>query len=295
MANKKSPEFHRCEDCDYNTANKYDFRKHVLTGKHKKNMKKLEKGLTIGKELDKSPDHNFTKFKCKCGNLYSHQSSLCKHKKSCNLSQKEEGKDLNKLVMKLINENQKLKDTLITQNTELQKTITELIPKLGDKNSHNTINNKTKFNINLFLNEQCKDAISMNEFVEKIEISMKNLLTTKEKGIGEGVSDIIIENMNKLSLYERPMHCTDVKRETLYIKNKEWEKDDKKEQINDLLKKVENKQMKKINEWVEENPNYREDESLQAEYMNLIKECTSSLDECKDKIIKKICNVSQLN
>ena len=101
--------------------------------------------------------------------------------------------------------------------------------------------------------------------------------------------------MNKLSLYDRPIHGTDVKRETLYIKNKEWEKDDKKEQINDLLKKVENKQMKKINEWVEENPNYREDESLQAEYMNLIKECTSSLDECKDKIIKKICNVSQLN
>jgi len=218
-----------------------------------------------------------------------HYSSLCKHRKTCESPFPPSSTDLNKLVMNLITENKELKDTLVIQNNEMQKTITELIPKIGD-NNYNTINTKNKFNINVFLNEQCKDAISMNEFVDKIEISMKNLLTTKERGIGEGVSNIIIDNMNKLSLYERPMHCTDTKRETLYIKNDEWEKDDKMEQVNVLLKRVENKQMKNISKWVEEHPNYMENDAQQNEYMNLLKECTSSIDNHKERVIKKLCD-----
>ena len=108
--------------------------------------------------------------------------------------------------------------------------------------NNNTINTKNKFNINVFLNEKCKDAISIDQFIEGIEISLKNLLTTKDKGQSEGISNIIIENMNRLSLYERPLHCTDKKRETLYIKNSEWEKDDTGEQINKAIKKIETKQ-----------------------------------------------------
>lgn len=298
MANEKSQRFFPCKVCDYVTSRKSDYNKHKLTAKH-----------ILANKLAKSRAPNFEEkikfFKCSCGKSYKHQSSLCKHKTLCfetnvakeNVYDDEKknnnNNDLNNLVMKLINENQELKSTLIKQNTDLQKTITEIIPQIGDINSHNTVN-KTKFNINVFLNEKCKDALTMNEFIENIEISMKHLLTTGAKGLGEGVSDIIIENMNKLSLFERPMHCTDVKRETLYVKNKEWEKDDKKEQINELLKKIENKQMKKINDWVIENPNYMSDDKLQEEYMNLIKECTGSLDECKNKIIKKLCITSQL-
>ena len=130
----------------------------------------------------------------------------------------------------------------------------------------------------------------MNEFIEKIEISMKNLLTTKDKGLSEGLSNIIIENMNTLSLYERPMHCTDKKRETLYIKNDEWEKDEKSEQINELLKKVEKKQMKNINKWTSKYPNYMNNELLQEEYINLVRSCTNSVDSCKDKVIRKVCD-----
>jgi hypothetical protein len=180
---------------------------------------------------------------------------------------------------------------LINQNSELQKTIHEMIPKMGNNNNINSNNNiKQKFNINVFLNEKCKDALSMDEFINKIEVSMKNLLTTKEKGQTQGISNIIIENMNKLSLYERPMHCTDKKRETLYVKNNEWEKDDNKEYINKALKSVESKQLKNLNVWLEKHPNYMNNPSEQEEFAKLMSECGKSVDDGREKIIKKLCD-----
>ena len=172
---------------------------------------------------------------------------------------------------------------------ELRNQISEMIPKLGSYNN-NKINNKNKFNINVFLNEKCKDALSMDEFISKIEISMKNLLTTKEKGQTQGISNIIIENMNKLSLYERPMHCTDKKRETLYVKNNEWEKDDNKEYINKALKKVESKQLKNLNVWLDEHPNYMNNSKQQEEFAQIIRECGKSIDDSREKVIKKLCD-----
>ena len=138
--------------------------------------------------------------------------------------------------------------------------------------------------------EKCKDAISIDQFIDTIEVSMKNLLTTRDKGLGEGLSSIIIDSMNKLSLYERPMHCTDKKRETMYIKNQEWAKDDKLEPVDHLLKRVENKQLKNIKQWTNANPNFMESEKLQEEYLKLLKGCTSSIDECRGKTIKKVCD-----
>ena len=180
---------------------------------------------------------------------------------------------------------------VMEKNNELMKTISEIVPQIGNNNnSHNTNNVKQKFNINVFLNEKCKDAISIDQFIDTIEVSMKNLLTTKDKGLGEGLSSIIIDNMNKLSLYERPMHCTDKKRETMYIKNHDWAKDDKLEQVDKLLKRVENKQLKNIEKWTDEHPNFMESEKLQEEYMKLIKGCTTSIDECKSKTIKQVCD-----
>jgi len=242
-------------------------------------------------------------YECECGKIYKYKQGLSAHKKKCNDTKESfqfdlESNNLQELVIKLITDNQEMKkenQKLINTLVGQQQQICELIPKIGNNNINNTINNKHKFNINVFLNEKCKDAISMNEFVEKIEISMKNLLTTKDKGLGEGLSNIIIDNMNKLSLYERPIHCTDKKRETLYIKNAEWEKDDKKALLSNLLKKVEHKQMINIQQWTDEHPNYMECEQLQEEYLNLVRGCTSSMDACKDKIIKNVCDNVYLN
>ena len=270
----KSANIFHCEKCDYKSCRKNDFNKHLQSKKHNaQNGSKMlmENSLYI----------------CNCNKKYKHIQSFNRHKKKCEGEKKEDmvlipdnKDDMKELVLKLIN-----------QNSELQKTIHDLIPKVGNNNnSNNTINNKNKFNINVFLNEKCKDALSMDEFINKIEVSMKNLLTTKEKGQTQGITNIIMENMNKLSLYERPMHCTDKKRETLYVKNNEWEKDDGKIHINKALKKVESKQLKNLNVWLEEHPNYMNNSLEQEEFAQLMSECGKSVDDGREKIIKKLCD-----
>jgi len=274
-----------CENCNFNTCKQNDYKRHLLTAKHKR----LQNN-------DKSGVEN-KKYICDCGREYKYRQGLYNHRKTCKGEKKEniiiqgENKDeMRQLVFKLISENQELKNTVLQENKELRKQISELIPRVGNNNNNNTINNKQKFNINVFLNEKCKDALSLDEFIDKIEVSMKNLLTTKEKGQVYGISNIIMENMNKLSLYERPLHCTDKKRETLYVKNNEWEKDDNKEHINKALKKVESKQLKNLNVWLETHPNYMNNPSEQEEFAKLMSECGKSVDEGKDKIIKKVCD-----
>ena len=259
-----------CEKCDYKSCRKNDFNKHLQSKKHNaQNGSKMLMENSI--------------YICNCNKKYKHIQSFNRHKKKCQEVKKEENTiiqsdnkdDMKDLVFKLINENQ-----------ELRKTITEMIPKMGNNNN----NLKQKFNINVFLNEKCKDALSMDEFIDKIEISMKNLLTTKEKGQTQGISNIIMENMNKLSLYERPLHCTDKKRETLYVKNNEWEKDENKEHINKALKKVEKKQLKNIQIWLDAHPNYMNCSNQQDEFAELLRECGKSIDDNREKIIKNLCN-----
>ena len=258
-----------CEKCNFKTCNKYNYSKHILSLKHKK------------QEMDSEKCEKM--YYCNCGKKYKYDTGLYKHKKKCQGEKKEENTilqsdnkdDMKDLVFKLINENQ-----------ELRKTITEMIPKMGNNNN----NLKQKFNINVFLNEKCKDALSMDEFIDKIEISMKNLLTTKEKGQTQGISNIIMENMNKLSIYERPLHCTDKKRETLYVKNNEWEKDENKEYINKALKNVEKKQLKNIQIWLDAHPNYMNCSNQQDEFAELLRECGKSIDDNREKIIKNLCN-----
>ena len=303
---KKNEYKFNCEKCYFNSNKKTDYNRHILTDKHnRKHMEILE--------IKKTKEE----FICKqCSKIFNTNSGLWKHKKKCYYQEEDTNKititstnenidDYKELVMKLIVDNQEIKNIMVNSNKELlkenqelkkyltqqEKQITEMIPLIGNNNNNNNTNNvKQKFNINVFLNEKCKHALSMDEFIDTIEVSMKNLLTTKDKGLGEGLSSIIIDNMNKLSLYERPMHCTDKKRETMYIKNQEWEKDEKLEQIDKLLKRVENKQLKNIEKWTYDNPNFMESEKLQEEYMKIIKGCTSSINDCRDKAIKKLCD-----
>ena len=276
MDSEKNVYKYVCEKCNFKTCNKYNFSKHISSLKHKK------------QEMDSEKCEKM--YYCNCGKKYKYDTGLYKHKKKCEGEKKEDNvlipdnkDDMKELVLKLIN-----------QNSELQKTIHEMIPNMGNNNTINSNNNnnniKQKFNINVFLNEKCKDAISMDEFIDKIEVSMKNLLTTKEKGQVYGISNIIMENMNKLSLYERPLHCTDKKRETLYVKNNIWEKDNNKEYINKALKKVESKQLKNLNVWLEKHPNYMNNSLEQEEFAKLMSECGKSIDDGREKIIKKLCD-----
>ena len=286
--------FYICENCNYKSKNKSDYNIHCLTIKHKK-LTNAKNTNVISENLAK------IEYNCCCGKIYKHQSSLSKHKKICNFNKEEqiiecgENKgELKSLIIKIMTDSSEKMNFLMNENKELRnqlkeqnQQITELIPKVGNNNNNNL---KQKFNINVFLNEKCKDALSMDEFIDKIEISMKHLLTTKEKGQAEGISNIIMENMKKLSLYERPLHCTDKKRETLYIKNNEWEKDENKQHINKALKKVEKKQFKNIQLWLDEHPNYMNNSKQQEEFAEILRECGKSIDDSREKVIKKLCD-----
>ena len=291
---------HKCVDCLYYTNSKKDYDKHLNTVKHKRK----ENGSNISKIPNKNP--KIINHKCMCGKIYPYAASLWKHKKKCvhkenndnnnnNNNEKSDDKiinssentELKELIMKLLLDNADMKK----ENQKLMSQIVEIVPNVGNNNNSNNINNiKNKFNINVFLNEKCKDALSMDQFIDKIEVSMKNLLLTGNKGLGSGLSNIIMDNMNKLSLYERPMHCTDKKRETLYVKNHEWQKDETKDEINKLIKRVEKKQINNIEKWTDENPKFMESEKLQDDYMKIVKGCTSSIDDCRDKVIKNVCD-----
>jgi hypothetical protein len=194
------------------------------------------------------------------------------------------------LLLTSIKQNKELQDFIIKQSEQYHTTINEIIPKIGNtNNTNNTINNNQKLNINIFLNEQCKDAITMDEFINKMHISLKNLFYTRDKGIAEGVSNILIENLNKLPLNQRPIHCTDPKRETIYIKNEQWEKDEDKLQTKEVIKKVSYLQVKNIKLYKEAHPQLMENQKEKDDYMEIIKATTDDVSEKEDKILKNIC------
>jgi hypothetical protein len=293
---EKNRTIYECLKCDFISYDKKDYARHLKTIKHKQ-VGILTVILTdTDKKTEKTAYHI-----CECGKEYKHKQSLYTHKKKCNYMdnvsvsnelQAQTKNELtetlknNELMVKLFHD---MKDMFI----ESQKQITSLIPLMGTNttNNNNTTNNTTNnLNINIFLNEKCKDAMSMNQFIESIDISLQDLIKTKEEGFASGISNIFLKGISKLSPYQRPIHCTDVKRETLYIKNDKWEKDANKEQLKEAIKNVSAKQFKNIKKYKEANPNCMENDKQREEYLNIIKNTTETYDGNSDKIIKNICN-----
>ena len=319
-SSEKSSEIYTCKLCDYSTSRKSQYERHLGTQKHKKR----ENDTNDTKKVQKSSEY----FECGCGKRYLHKQNLYRHQRNCKIlelniknkcitAQSDITSNVTSdvtsdVIQKLVNDNTEIRsilfkqfeafkeqqDTVESENKELRNQISELIPKVGNNIINNTINSKQKFNINIFLNETCKDALTINEFIDKIKVSIDNLLITRDKGISEGVSHIFIENMNKLSLHERPMHCTDMKRETLYIKcdsDKEdaWSRDEENKNLKEAINKVTHYQRQNLNKWIKEHPNWENNSREQEEYMRLVKSCT---EDCKqEKVIKKLCNSVYIN
>jgi len=295
---QKNTKIIECKNCNFVTCNIKDYNRHILTRKHENTMK-------YNVFYPKNP----CTYSCECGKVYPYRSSLYNHKKTCNFhkqinSEKDEAtyKDL---FLSLVKENKELCNNIITNQNEIKNQIINNKFESQIIGNNNSIT-KNKLNINIFLNEECKDALTINQFMDKIKVSLDNLLVTRDKGITEGVSNIFIENMNKLSLRERPLHCTDTKRETVYIKydNQKndglWEQDCENKKLKEALKQVSLAQQKNMIKWTEENPEWETDHKLQDEYMKLVKNCTDNIDENKrtEKIVKKVCNkiyISDLN
>ena len=291
-----------CEKCNFLTSRKSHLERHFLTDKHKYSNMEIKKDQKVPNV-----------FSCNCGKIFKTNSGLWKHQKRCKFIEEElvkdislnsksdiceelnENQDYKEMFFKIMEENTEFKNLLITQQRQImdqQKQIGELIPRIGN-NNNNTL--KQRFNINIFLNEQCRDAINMDDFLKQIEVSMQQLDLTKTKGITEGLSNVFIENMNKLSVYERPLHCTDTKRETLYIKENDiWEKDGDKSRIRAAIKQASATQYKTMQKWIDANPDYMEKPEKQVYFIDMVRNCGKNIEDIDDKIIKRICSTSYI-
>jgi hypothetical protein len=256
------------------------------------NVQKIQND-TLG--YNKNSEKN-DQYICECGNIYKHHSGLWRHKKVCKKNEKElstnESPNDKDLIMLLIKENSELKTIMIEQQNIMLKVL--------ENGTHNTTNNTSNsnnktFNLNLFLNETCKDAMNITDFVESIQLQLSDLENVGNIGYVEGISNIITKNLKALDVTKRPIHCTDKKREVLYIRDEnKWEKEDEdKKKIRTAIKRVASKNHRLILKFKEAHPDCLKASSNYSDQYNkiIIESCGGSGDndmEKEDKIIRNI-------
>jgi hypothetical protein len=289
---KKTPKFF-CEKCRFISSNKKDYTRHLSTDKHKI--------LTNpNKKPQKTPYDNQCYF-CICGKKYKHISSLCAHKKKCNYKN-ENSETIEACENKEKNENDKeLIKILIKENNEMKNLILDVCKNKANINIINTNNSKT-FNLNLFLNEQCKDAMNIMDFVESLKIQFSDLENVGKLGYIEGISNIIVKNLKALDIHKRPIHCSDSKRETIYVKDEnKWEKENQeKNKLRKAIKYIAHKNSKMLHLFKEKYPDCIYSDSKKSDqYNKLIIETMggqgNNETEKEDKIIKNIAKEIVIN
>jgi hypothetical protein len=287
-------------------AFKSDYDRHISSQRHIKKEKQKEK--------------NLTDTQCECGKRYKFASSLSFHRKTCpkaqaqpqgnrmqlivhepgttatttttttttNASELSEFKDM---VMTMLQDNRNACATYCTVVDNMSAIIKDMIPRLGNGNVITTSNstNNTQFNLNMFLNEECKDAIKLSDFVKTLNITVKDLEYTKTKGIVEGVGSIIANNLRGMDIHKRPIHCTDAKRETMYVKADEWIKDEGHAHLRHFIYLTSCYQTRVIQDWMNAHPGWEVKDSMHTEYQNICKELYKNIehdDSAHKKIIK---------
>ena len=285
---KNAEKFH-CEKCNFTCSKKSNYKQHLTTAKHKK--------LTM--LTDKMPNLS-EDFECTiCNKQYKSRMGLWQHQQKCTPKQDHQEEPIQETSETLPEvPTMSMFVDLLKQNQELQKQLIEAVKTSGQhiENQTNINNNHQRFNLNFFLNEQCKDAINMSDFLENMELNLEDLTETGRLGYVGGISRILVNKLQELDVYKRPMHCTDMKRETLYIKdNDEWEKQvNSKEKIQTIINKVANKNCQNLPQWRDEHPESQVfDTPENIEYMNL---CNVSLGgfgeeenrQYRDKILRSV-------
>ena len=293
-----------CQKCDYNTSKKSSYITHLSTDKHKRVTNDDEKGQKLAENLlENSKPSNV--FICSCGKQYNHRQGLWRHKNknNCpeNLSDNENKHEINKdeLIMMLIKQNSEL----IKEQTDIKQMILEqqnVVLEIAKNGTHNTTTTHTNshnkaFNLNFFLNETCKDAMNIMDFVDSIKLQLSDLENVGKLGYVEGISNIIVKNLKELDVTKRPVHCTDKKREVLYIKDEnKWEKEDEdKQKMHKAIRKVACKNQRLIPKFKEEHPDCGKYNSKFSDQYNkiIVESMGGSGDndyEKEEKIIQKI-------
>jgi hypothetical protein len=250
---------YECVQCNYKCCKKSDYNKHIHTRKHQNRTNRTIKSQKVA-----------TEYVCDCGKVYKARNSLWYHKQRCGTSQSQPTPitDVSppesipvapqidaSLIIELLKENKELREMMIEQN----KQVIDLAKNSGNT-TNNTINNTTnnKFNLNVYLNETCKDAINLNDFIQSIKLTVNDFIKTGEVGYVRGISDIMLERIRDMEPHVRPIHCTDLKREIVYVKDSDiWAKEDEnKTHLRKAVRIVANKNKAQVHPWIAENPRY---------------------------------------
>ncbi len=316
MTTKKSQEISKiflCQDCHYSTYKNSEYKKHLLTNKHINTTKYNTLGILLKKE-----------YICDCGKEYNHRASLFNHKKKCkpasisgasiggasisganisgasisgaSISVANSTDASNNIIELLLNENKDFKNMileLVKTNNELQKQMVDVCQKIqpGNNTTINSHNNNKTFNLQLFLNEECKDAMNMSEFINSIQLKLSDLENIGTLGYTEGMSKIILNEMSGIDQNKRPVHCTDIKRDTLYVKEEDkWEKEQPEyPKLKQAIRKVEQKNFGLMGEWQAEHPDYKDSTTHEnTEFLKLVSQTMSGTPENMHKVIKRI-------
>jgi hypothetical protein len=289
----KNAEHFYCKCCDFKCSKKSDWDRHNLTLKHKKNDKRMTND-------DKITPKNAEKFICDCGKEYKHRQGLWSHKKKCEsaaFTPTESEQPSNNIIVELLKQNKEFKDLIIEQNKQIMELAKEKNTVINNTTNNSNTNNN-QFNLQFFLNEQCKDALNLGDFVEQIKLQLSDLDMIGRVGYVEGMSKIFMRNLHALDVFKRPIHCSDLKRETLYVKDKDaWEKENGENiKIKRAIKGIENKNIKQIPFWVKENPASEDFETKKhLEYQNILLEAMggSTLEDDNKKCDKIIRNIAK--
>jgi hypothetical protein len=300
-----------CNFCHYKTSRKSQYDRHLSTDKHK-NKENGSKMVVNDSDLVQKSSH----YECECGKVYKYDSGYYRHKKKCKIiidlpnnnapvEDKGDVKMLTNLVLEVVKQNQEL----INQNNETQKQNQTLTNKLyeicknGTSNTmiNNNSHNKT-FNLNVFLNEHCKDAMNIMDFVDSLKLQLADLENVGKLGFVEGISNIIVKNLQALDVHKRPVHCSDSKREVMYIKDEDkWEKEnDEKLKLRKAIKRIANKNTRLLPEFKQKHPDCgKSDSAFSDQYNKLIIEAMGGSGnedfDNENKIIKKIAKEVTIN
>jgi hypothetical protein len=301
---QKSSKKFGCNNCNYFTCNSKDYNKHLSTAKHQVSV-----GLNTLEQ--KNPKISDALFNCICGKTYTARNSLWYHKQKCTqiaITPTEKVAPLlvddhmqTSLILELVKQNQEFKQLLIEQN----KTILEVA-----KNSHvnnntmnNSNNNNKTFNLQFFLNETCKDAMNMKDFIKSLELSLPELEKMGEIGFAEGMSRVFVNRLNSLDITKRPIHCSDVKREIIHIKDdNKWEMDNANlDRLRKIIKQLTIKNILKVDDWKKANQGCTEYNSRKnAQYLRINMEAIGPVDEAEvkrdfGKIIRRVAETTAID
>jgi hypothetical protein len=304
LENPKKPTEYFCQKCDFKSCNKKDYTRHKLTLKHKKRMD----GLVLDDDFTPQKPQTYS---CECGRTYKYNQGLWKHQKTCKIinsdnkvtnTSENEIKILTNLIMDVVKQNQVLTNKIVDIcKTNGHTNISNNGLTNNISNSNINSNNKT-FNLQFFLNETCKDAMNISDFVDSLQLQLSDLENVGKLGYVEGISHIIVKSLNALDETERPIHCTDKKRETFYIKDEnKWEKEDaERNKIKKVIKKVACKNQRLLPKFKELHPgcNYSESK-FSDQYSKLVIEAMGGSGnndaEKEEKIIRKIAKEVTIN